>query len=987
MQEINADNFKILLTNARSLSPKIESLHDQFAHHDIDVALITESWLKDGSVLDRDIIDLEYGTNLKILYKNRPKGRVGARRVGGGVSIIFNKATCNLRERKIVGNKYELVLAVGRVGKIERQVAFFCLYIEPRMRVAELKQLNELLNSQLLQLKAKGDPIIYIGGDLNHRSLDDAVGDFPDIKQANFDPTRGDACLDVMYTNQTATTSGVWPPLYSRQGARSDHSCVIFSSDEARPRPFTWIKKTTRKHTTKAVEDFGREMMAADWDNIMGDSTCPDTLVARFEDFTQESIERLFPLQTIRQRSSDPPWITNAIRRLSKQKKRIYKRENKSPGWHRAAARMDRMVEESKHAFISGVMKGGTSSRNYFKAVKALSTNTSESSWSVHDLFPDRTPIEAGNEAAAYFSKIANEFEPLVETATAPTEMRDPVSLEEVTRKLKLANKPNSSVKGDILPRLMKKFHHLFPRPVQMIFNAVFASNKWPAAWKEETTVVIPKINNPETLADCRNIGCTAFLSKVLELFLLEDLRREIPVDLTQFGGLKGSSVDHLLVELLDKVLGNLDAGHPSIVLGIDFEKAFNRLNHHECLTQLRNLGASGHTIELVRAFLTGRSMKVKVGNDYSRTIFLHGGSPQGSILGCILYCLTTQQINTRLPRPRLPYSAVPSPDAAETQLSNEELEGEPEVGFQILQWHGGISPQSPPNLSPPGTPNLHDGGNEIDREKTAAFKYIDDTTVVETVDKDLEIRHVSAAGPREVIPADGVAEVLASMKERADDIGMRINCKKTQMICFAPTNGYTSSASIKIGQERINTKPSMKLLGFQLGQDVSHHVALVRDKFRRNFWSLIKLRRARITGEHLFRLYGALVRPVLETNSVVFHPMLSQGQREEIERMQKLAIRLCFGNFDSYKEVVKSRNIVTLEERRRRTIRAFTAKIMKDDKRFAPRWLVRREDIGTDLRNRRPYVEKKARTEKYYNSPLLYIQRTANDIATSRHR
>ena len=55
------------------LSPKIDSLHNVFEEHKIDIALITESWLKDGNMLDRDIIDLEHGRDLKIVYKNRPK--------------------------------------------------------------------------------------------------------------------------------------------------------------------------------------------------------------------------------------------------------------------------------------------------------------------------------------------------------------------------------------------------------------------------------------------------------------------------------------------------------------------------------------------------------------------------------------------------------------------------------------------------------------------------------------------------------------------------------------------------------------------------------------------------------------------------------------------------------------------------------------------------------------------------------------------------
>lgn len=112
---INKDHeFKLLLTNARSLSPKINSLQTYFESHELDVALVTESWLRSGEMLDRDVIDLEWGTNLKIIYKNRQKTAAGRRKVGGGVSIIYDKNKCNLKERRVKGNKFELVLAIGR---------------------------------------------------------------------------------------------------------------------------------------------------------------------------------------------------------------------------------------------------------------------------------------------------------------------------------------------------------------------------------------------------------------------------------------------------------------------------------------------------------------------------------------------------------------------------------------------------------------------------------------------------------------------------------------------------------------------------------------------------------------------------------------------------------------------------------------------------------------------------------------------------------
>ena len=59
-----------LLSNARSLSPKIKSLIINFEEVDLHVAIITESWLADGEKLDRDLEELEGGTGLKMILRN-----------------------------------------------------------------------------------------------------------------------------------------------------------------------------------------------------------------------------------------------------------------------------------------------------------------------------------------------------------------------------------------------------------------------------------------------------------------------------------------------------------------------------------------------------------------------------------------------------------------------------------------------------------------------------------------------------------------------------------------------------------------------------------------------------------------------------------------------------------------------------------------------------------------------------------------------------
>ena len=48
---------------------------------------------------------------------------------------------------------------------------------------------------------------------------------------------------------------------------------------------------------------------------------------------------------------------------------------------------------------------------------------------------------------------------------------------------------------------------------------------------------------------------------------------------------------------------------------------------------------------------------------------------------------------------------------------------------------------------------------------------------------------------------------------------------------------------------------------------------------------------------------------------------------------------------------------------------------------RFSPSWFPLREVDEHNLRGRRPYVKTRARTGRYYNSPLAFMRRRANNL------
>lgn len=104
----------IINRNARSLAPKIDSLIDCMKETDTHVAIITETWLKDGEGLQRDKEDLALGASLGLLYKNRTHNANGI--AYGGVVLIWNEGMINFQEVPLKNpDKFEVLVTVGTV--------------------------------------------------------------------------------------------------------------------------------------------------------------------------------------------------------------------------------------------------------------------------------------------------------------------------------------------------------------------------------------------------------------------------------------------------------------------------------------------------------------------------------------------------------------------------------------------------------------------------------------------------------------------------------------------------------------------------------------------------------------------------------------------------------------------------------------------------------------------------------------------------------
>ena len=940
---------RFFLTNARSLIPKMPALKDAFESLGLHFACITETWYKGGKELADHIVDIEGQYGIKILHRSRD-GR--SRKRGGGVALAFNTGTCNFKMRQLgrEARGFEIICATGKIGKIDRKFVVFTVYIPPDMRAARFEALKAALTDEITAAKlALPNPVVVVGGDFNHRDVAGAITLAEEVTLVQTGPTRGNNTIDLVYTNahETITEAHTVPPLESSAGAPSDHRCVYVAAEFPAQRNFQWVVKMRRLRDQDRETAFAGDLRTWDWSRLE-DCSDVNSMWEKVRNAIATLTDRHFPLVRVRKRSNESPWITRGIRRLWKKKIRIYKKEGRSQAWWDTDTLVQNRIEESRQAFVEKILDEGNAGRSFFAATRKLAKAAVVPQWSVKDLFVGKRPEEVCQEVLDYYGNIA----------AGPAAPPDGVQrvhggLQHFTAGrtealLKAAKKSDSRVDGDPLPHLVRCHPAAFAVPIAAIYNRINDSGTWPSDWKTEHLTVIPKNPNPADLSECRNISCTSIFSKILEGEVLLQLRTELQPDPDQYGGVRKCSVEHMLVDLWEDVLTALEGGtHASVLLGVDYEKAFNRMKHDECLSQLKKLGASDGSIALVSAFLEGRTMTIDIDGHSVTPVRIGRGSPQGSVLGCLLYCVTTQL------------------------LTRDLRERGDQPGMRYF----------PGDSSDDEAVNFWDG--EEGESRPSTLLYVDDTTLVDKVPLTEATRHFTTGATTEVFEALELERDFHQLSERAGDIGMRINARKTQLLVISPNNGCVTSATISAGGgPPIPSVDKMRLVGFVFGTRPSAgpHVDSIAEVYKRKKWMLYHLRAAGIKGRQLYRLYCCYVRSSIEYCSVVYHPMLNRGQEEQLEGIQRHALRICFGATGDLDERMAENSVETLKARRERRCDAFIRKAWNNP-RFGPKWFTRREAVPWNIRRRREIREPTAATQRRFKSPLAFMQRRANEL------
>ena len=682
------------------------------------------------------------------------------------------------------------------------------------------------------------------------------------------------------------------------------------------------------------------------------DLAVPD-MVQEFQTITNQLYCETFPEKEIIISPNDSPWFTEELRKLKRQRQREYCKHGKSLKYlqlvksfeEKCKAQVIKYKEKVKNEVLEG-KKGST-----YPAIKRLGLRPGEGVQPTFQLLAhieqNLSPTQSCEIIAEHFSRISQDYAPLnvrnlppnIRTFLSAAQSVAPIlSHHDVRTKIRKAKKPTGLVPGDLPKKIVQKCTDAISLPITMIYNQITKSAVYPPQWKVEHQLAIPKTTPPVSEDDLRNIAKTNFFSKVYEAIIGSWL---IPViqpflDPGQCG-LKGFSVTHYLIRLLQFVHSNLDLKKPHAVLAacVDISKAFNRIDHNLVVQDLYDMKTPAWLLNIVISYLSGRSMKLTHNGTQSTIKKLPGGGPQGAYLGGLIF---------------------------------------------IIKYNGAFL--RPPIPRPVAGP--------LKSSRTEKVKFVDDGTVAVSVD----LKTCLVADPENrarplnyhertghILPPENnlLQYYISDTEQFVADNKMVINKQKTKIICFSKSRKWDFPPEVFFNDgTQIEVISETTLLGVVVTRDLrwDKNTDFMCQKARKRLWILRRLSSFDLNIYQLFDVYTKEVRSLLELAVPVWHPGLTVRQSKDIESVQKLAFKIILQNsYTSYLHACSVLRTETLASRRVKLCTKFAIKNLKSEKPMFTKFTA-----SVNTRQQRNTVkEPRCNTSRYQKSSIPYLAKLLN--------
>ena len=906
---------------------------------------MSESWEKESNTLEK-VIKIEDYEVLSNVHQR--KG------VGGRPAIIVNskKYTVENLTNTVVNIPWgvEIIWAVltpkyARKASNIQKIVVASIYSKPnsKKKTILLDHIAEVYS--FLSSKYKNGLNWILCGDTNDLRLDPILMLNSKFKQVvkTFTRQNPPRILDPIITNLSGLyqTPLCLPPLDpdpETNGKPSDHKMVLMLPISTRNNEPGREKKRVvfRPITEVGLKKMQLWFESEKWIEITHTESAhkkADILQAQL----LKKYDEYFPEKVKIISDDDQPFFNRKLKKMKRKKNRIYRKQRRSEDWKVLDKEYKNEILIAKQAYYRQKIKKlrNSNPKKWYSELKKLTSYNQRNSEEIIVESINDLPVQEQAEIIAdKFAQISQEYDKLetkdIRIPEFSNEDIPTFTEEQVKEVLDGLDTKKSNVPGDIPAHIFKKFSSYLAKPVTHVINILLKQGVWPDIFKLEMVTPVPKVCPTKEVKDLRNISGLLNLNKICEKLIskliISDMKSKL--DPAQYANQKGLSINHYLIKMIDRILQALDESESSAVLAtlVDWKEAFPRQCPKLGVESFLKNGVRPSLIPLIISYFQGRKMRVKWKGKVSSQKDLNGGGPQGSTFGIWEYL---SQSN----------------DNAECVDKDDRFKFVDDLSFLeiIYLLNVGLS-----------TYNVH---REVPSD-------------IPTHNQFIESRNLKTQAQ------------LNEIEKWTKNQKMKLNEKKTKTMIFNFSKKHQFTTRLQVNSVNIDIVKEAKLLGVILTDKLTwdkNTNELVRKAFMR-----MKLLNTAAgftkSKQDLKSIYLTFIRSVLEQSAVVWHSSLVKRNINDLERVQKAAVRVIMGRqFTNYKKSLQELNLETLEKRRETLCLKFAKNCLKNEK-LKDMFPLKKRKHKMKKRNENKYEMKKNRTKRLKMSALPYMRKLLND-------
>lgn len=664
----NVSSLKFYYQNVRGLRTKISSFFQASSVPDYDIICLTETWL------NNKIGDYELFNNHFQIFRRDRDSHTSHKSDGGGCLIAVNTFLQVTERPEWQTNVLEEVWISITLPDHLRKIHICCVYIPDYTDFCRLKvftdNVTKIINNNLQ------DSVIIVGDfnlasvvwsrDVNSNHVAPSLPNdiksslfldsflLNNLKQYNHIKNINNRILDLILCNVDRIVVNTCElPLLKED---SHHKAIEFSYSLEYQLSHNKSNYLKRDYSNADYNLINIELNRKNWDEILshGDvNICTEA----FYNIIDTIIEVNVPLKSKSQHKF-PIWYKKSTIKVYREKNKYHKK------WKTYSQMSDytiystlrRRLRNAVHKdYLDWISHTENNLKSNPKKFWSFVSNKKQESAVPPNMHLVDDVASNNNDICNLFNKFfASNFETNTDTDSSLSNYCNSgtinlkfISKYEILNLLKATDVSKGAGPDGISPVFIENCAESLCKPLHILFNKSLKLGVFPDKWKQALITPVFKNGSKQNIENYRPISKLNIFAKIFENIITKFISASISslIIPQQHGFISNkSTITNLLpyTEFLHSVVGS--SGQVDVI-GTDFRKAFDKVNHKILISKLISIGIHGNLLRWIESYINNRCQAVAINNCISDFVPITSGVPQGSHLGPILFIIFLNDI------------------------------------------------------------------------------------------------------------------------------------------------------------------------------------------------------------------------------------------------------------------------------------------------------------------------------------------------------